>query len=97
MSLGPDGKPAWDPADAKDGYPFYVAKVTDESVPDRDKDYVLLLNAHPAEPCGQEGSPRFLEDLLIWRDDGPRPRARRRRRACTTSRTRSASPSCCAA
>jgi hypothetical protein len=71
VSLGPDGKPAWDPEDAKDGYPFYVAKVTDESVPDRDKAYVLLLNAHPAEPCGQEGSPRFLEDLLIWRDTDP--------------------------
>ncbi|HEV2813022.1 MAG TPA: hypothetical protein VGW10_07215 [Solirubrobacteraceae bacterium] len=71
VSLGPDGKPAWDPADAKDGYPFYVAKVTDESVPDRDKGYVLLLNAHPAEPCGQEGSPRFLEDLLIWRETDP--------------------------
>jgi hypothetical protein len=71
VSLGPDGKPAWDPDDAKDGYPFYVAKVTDESVPDRDKGYVLLLNAHPAEPCGQEGSPRFLEDLLIWRETDP--------------------------
>ena len=71
VSLGPDGKPAWDPADAKDGYPFYVVKVTDESVPDSQKDYVLLLNAHPAEPCGQEGDPRFLEDLLIWRDKEP--------------------------
>src|SRR3954467_732431 len=71
FSLGPDGKPPWDPADTKDGLPFYVAKVTDESVPDRDKAYVLLLNAHPAEPCGQEGDPRFLEDLLIWRDKDP--------------------------
>ena len=71
VSLGPDGKPAWDPADAGDGYPFYVAKVTDESVPDSQKEYVLLLNAHPAEPCGQEGDPRFLEDLLIWRDKDP--------------------------
>lgn len=71
VSLGPDGRPAWDPEDSGDGYPFYVAKVTDESVPDRLKDYVLLLNAHPAEPCGQEGMPRFLEDLLIWRDTDP--------------------------
>jgi hypothetical protein len=71
VSLGPDGKPSWDPEDAKDGYPFYVAKVTDESVPDKDKAYVLLLNAHPAESCGQEGDPRFLEDLLIWRDTDP--------------------------
>ena len=71
VSLGPDGKPAWDPDDAGDGYPFYVAKVTDESVPDSQKDYVLLLNAHPAEPCGQEGDPRFLEDLLIWREKDP--------------------------
>jgi hypothetical protein len=71
VSLGPDGKPAWAKDDAKDGYPFYVAKVTDESVPDKDKAYVLLLNAHPAEPCGQEGDPRFLEDLLIWREKDP--------------------------
>jgi hypothetical protein len=71
FSLGPDGKPPWDPADTKDGLPFYVMKVTDESVPDRDKAYVLLLNAHPAEPCGQEGDPRFLEDLLMWRDKDP--------------------------
>src|SRR3954451_10299791 len=68
FSLGPDGKPPWDPKDTKDGLPFYVAKVTDESVPDSEKAYVLLLNAHPAEPCGQEGDPRFLEDLLIWRE-----------------------------
>ena len=40
-------------------------------MPDSQKDYVLLLNAHPAEPCGQEGSPRFLEDLLIWRETEP--------------------------
>src|SRR3954451_18799642 len=71
FSDGPDGKPPWDPQDAHDGLPFYVAKVTDESVPDSDKAYVLLLNAHPAEPCGQEGDPRFLEDLLMWRDKEP--------------------------
>src|SRR3954468_15692912 len=71
FSDGPDGKPPWDPQDAHDGLPFYVAKVTDESVPDSQKEDVLLLNAHPAEPCGQEGDPRFLEDLLIWRDKDP--------------------------
>jgi hypothetical protein len=59
------------PDDVGDCYPFYVAKLTDESVADSQKDYVLLLNAHPAEPCGQEGSPRFLEDLLHWRDEDP--------------------------
>lgn len=71
VSLGPDGRPAWDEADTKDGLPFYVAIATDESVPDRDKAYVLLLNAHPAEPCGQEGDPRFIEDLLRWRSEDP--------------------------
>ena len=71
FSDGPDGKPPWDPQDTHDGLPFYVAKVTDESVPDSEKAYVLLLNAHPAEPCGQEGDPRFLEDLLMWRDKDP--------------------------
>jgi hypothetical protein len=71
VSLGADGKPAWDPSDAHDGLPFYVAKVTDESVPDAGKAYVLLLNAHPAEPCGNESHPRFLEDLLTWRATDP--------------------------
>ena len=80
VSLGPDGKPAWDPADAEDGYPFYVAKVTDESVPDSQKDYVLLLNAHPAEPCGQEGMPALPRGPADLARDGARPRARRRER-----------------
>jgi hypothetical protein len=71
FSLGPDRKAPWEAGDTKDGLPFYVAKITDESVPDRDKAYVLLVSAHPAEPCGQEGNPRFLEDLLIWRDKDP--------------------------
>ena len=69
VSVGPDGKPPWHAQDTKDGLPFYVAKVTDESVPDKGKAYVLILNAHPAEACGQEGMPRFLEDLLT----GARP------------------------
>jgi len=71
VSLGPDGLPAWDTSDTRDGLPFYVAIATDESVPDRDKAYVLLMNAHPAEPCGEEGDPRFIEDLLRWRADDP--------------------------
>ena len=59
------------PEDTKDGLPLYVVKVTDESVPDKDKQYVAYFNAHAAEPCGKEGTPRFLEDLLIWRDKDP--------------------------
>ncbi len=66
-----DGLPPWDPNDTKDGLPLYVVKVTDESVPDKDKQYVLFVNAHAAEPCGTEGTPRFLEDLLIWRTTDP--------------------------
>jgi hypothetical protein len=72
ISVGADEKPPWHPEDTKDGLPFYVAKVTDESVPDAGKAYVLILNAHPAEACGQEGMPRFLEDLLIWRETDPK-------------------------
>ena len=71
FSPGPDGLPPWDPKDARDGLPLYVVKVTDESVPDRDKQYVVFFNAHAAEPCGREGTPRFLEDLLIWRTTDP--------------------------
>ena len=71
VSPGPDGLPPWDPKDTKDGNPLYVVKVTDESVPDTHKQYVLFTNAHAAEPCGQEGTPRVLEDLLIWRTTDP--------------------------
>lgn len=71
VSLGPDGLPAWDPQDAGDGRPFHLIIVTDEKVPDRNKNYVFLTNAHAAEPCGREGSLRFLEDLLIWRTTDP--------------------------
>ncbi|HEV2756484.1 MAG TPA: hypothetical protein VG318_12005, partial [Actinomycetota bacterium] len=71
VSIGPDSFPPWHPDDEKDGLPFHVAIVTDEQVPDRDKQYVFLTNAHAAEPCGREGDLRFLEDLLIWRTENP--------------------------
>ena len=71
VSLGMDGKPAWSKDDTKDGLPFNVAVVTDESVPDRKKEYVFLTNGHAAEPCGREGDLRFLEDLLRWRTEDP--------------------------
>jgi hypothetical protein len=71
VSLGQDGNPSWHPDDTKDGLPFHVAVVTDESVPDRKKEYVFLTNGHAAEPCGREGDLRFIEDLLVWRTDDP--------------------------
>ena len=71
VSIGPDGIPPWSPDDTKDGLPFNIAVVTDESVPDRNKEYVFLTNGHAAEPCGREGDIRFLEDLLRWRTEDP--------------------------
>jgi hypothetical protein len=71
VSPGPDGFPAWAKEDTKDGLPLYIVKVTDESVPDKDKQYVAYFNSHAAEPCGKEGTPRFLEDLLIWAEKEP--------------------------
>ena len=71
VSPGPDGFPSWAKEDTKDGLPLYVVKVTDESVPDKDKQYVAYFNSHAAEPCGKEGTPRFLEDLLMWREKDP--------------------------
>jgi hypothetical protein len=71
VSPGPDGFPSWAKEDTKDGLPLYVVKVTDESVPDKDKQYVAYFNSHAAEPCGKEGTPRFLEDLLIWAQTDP--------------------------
>jgi hypothetical protein len=71
VSIGLDGTQSWSKDDTKDGLPFHVAIVTDESVPDSKKEYVFLTNGHAAEPCGREGDIRFLEDLLIWRTDDP--------------------------
>lgn len=71
VSIGNDGFPPWHPKDTKDGRPFHIAVVTDESVPDKNKEYVFLTNGHAAEPCGREGDLRFLEDLLIWRTEDP--------------------------
>ncbi len=71
VSHGLDGQPAWHPDDSGDGLPFHLTIVTDESVPDRGKEYVFLTNAHAAEPCGREGDIRYLEDLLIWRSTDP--------------------------
>src|SRR5688572_15878468 len=53
VSVGEDGFPAWDKRDTKDGLPFDVAYVTDKTVPDHKKEYVLFTVAHSAEPCGR--------------------------------------------
>ncbi len=71
VSIGEDGNQPWTKDDEKDGLPFHLAIVTDESVPDRKKEYVFLTNGHAAEPCGREGDIRFIEDLLIWRTEDP--------------------------
>ena len=71
VSVGQDGFPAWDKKDTGDGLPFQVATVTDFSVPDKNKGYVLFTNAHGAEPCGREGAIRFMEDLIIWATQDP--------------------------
>ena len=71
VSLGPDGLPAWHKGDTGDGQPFHVVVVTDEKVPDKNKEYVFLTNSHASEPCGREGDLRFMEDLLRWRESDP--------------------------
>ena len=72
VSIGEDGMQPWSKGDSKDGLPFHIAIVTDEEVPDRNKEYVFLTNGHAAEPCGREGDLRFVEDLLIWRTEDPK-------------------------
>ena len=71
VSVGRDGVPAWDRDDTGDGLPFRVVTVTDKSVSDEEKGYVLFTVAHAAEFCGREGIPRFLEDLLTWAETEP--------------------------
>src|SRR5438067_3214840 len=48
-----------------------VIIVTDKSVPDTNKQYVLLTFAHSAEPCGREGVLRSAEDLAIAATKAP--------------------------
>lgn len=64
VSTGPDGVPAGRTGDTGDGKPFQVMQVTDTSVPDKGKQYAVLMFAHSLEPCGREGVIRSVEDLL---------------------------------
>jgi hypothetical protein len=70
VSVGPDGFPAWDKRDTGDGLPLHVVIATDNKVPDKNKEYVVLAAGHSGEPCGREGSARFIEDLVIAASEG---------------------------
>lgn len=48
-----------------------VITVTDRTVPDSSKEYVLLTFAHAVETCGREGVLRAVEDLLIAATTAP--------------------------
>jgi hypothetical protein len=63
VSTGLDGIPAGTPGDTGDGHPLYVVVLTDRTLPDAGKQYVSLMFAHSAEPCGREGELRSIEDL----------------------------------
>lgn len=76
VSVGPDGVPAWDRADTSDGRDFFVATVTDSTVPDEGKGYALFTVAHAAEWCGRESMPRYFEDLLMLAESNPDARLR---------------------
>jgi hypothetical protein len=71
VSVGADRIPAWSNDDTGDGLPLHVAIATDESVPDKNKQYVVLTAGHSGEPCGREGGARFIEDLLIAAKETP--------------------------
>lgn len=70
VSVGADGLPPWHPQDDGDGLPLHVVVVTDRKVPDSNKRYVVLTAGHSGEPCGREGSARFLEDLIVAAAEG---------------------------
>src|SRR4051794_4899924 len=53
------------------GHQLPVITVTDRTVPDKNKQYVLLTFAHSAEPCGREGVLRSAEDLAIAATKSP--------------------------
>lgn len=71
VSVGQDGFPAWDPRDTGDGLPLHVVILTDRKVPDAKKEYVVLTAGHSGEPCGREGTSRFVEDLVIAATEQP--------------------------
>jgi hypothetical protein len=71
VSVGQDGYPAWDDKDTGDGLPLHVVILTDKKVPDKNKEYVVLTAGHSGEPCGREGSSRFIEDLAIAATETP--------------------------
>jgi hypothetical protein len=63
VSTGPDGIAAGVPGDTGDGKPLYLIVLTDKTVPDPGKKYVVLTFAHSAETCGREGVLHSVEDL----------------------------------
>lgn len=65
VSVGADGFPSWDKRDTGDGLPIHAAILTDRRVPDKGKEYVVLMASHQGEPCGREAMWRFLEDVLM--------------------------------
>lgn len=51
----------------RDRKPLYMARVTDESVPNKNKRYfVFSLGLHGPERAGIEGGVRAIEDLVTW-------------------------------
>ena len=51
----------------RDRQPLLMARVTDESVPNKDKEYfVFPLSIHGIERAGAEGGTRAIEDLVTW-------------------------------
>lgn len=53
------------------GNDFQVITMTDPTVPDQGKGYLLMTVAHGGEWCGLEAIPRVLEDLAIAKTEAP--------------------------
>ena len=66
VSAGPDVKRAGTPGDTKDGHEIPVIKITDNTVPDKDKKRLFFsLSIHGNERGGLEGGLRTAEDLAM--------------------------------
>ncbi|MGH2736046.1 MAG: M14 family zinc carboxypeptidase, partial [Actinomycetota bacterium] len=56
-----------DGAPARDRQPLYMVRITDETVPNTNKEYfVFPLSIHGIERAGVEGGTRAAEDLATW-------------------------------
>lgn len=71
VTAGPDGVRSDEPTDSDDGRKIWVVRLTDKTVPDKDKKKLFFsLSVHGNERGGLEGGLRTAEDLAMQAEAG---------------------------